>query len=261
MPQPTREIICDTVGILGTALFRLVLTASGKSRTIRALCDTGSQLKLISANCVQQLRLRRIKQKMQISGIGAKTYANGYVDVELTHRHADAASVTARMLVVKKISSHIPDEQFHNPFAELIDASSYADPEFNSPAPVDALLGVGVWSAIITGQIHRVEQHDRIFLAQNSTFGWIISGQSASCKLMQVNTCMFEAESAKLDAAIRKLWEIDAVPAEREWTAEEKLAEQTFVQTHQRDEAGRYIVRIPRKLHAPELGNSKRAAI
>lgn len=261
MHRQTQNKTGDTSGILGTAQVRLILSTSIKSSPIRVLCDTGSQPNLITENCVQQLRLRRIKQKILISGIGATTYANGYVDVQITHRHADAASVTARMLVVSKISSHIPDTDFENPFAELIDAKSYADPEYNSPAPVDALIGVGVWSAIILGEIQRIVVKDQIFLAQQSTLGWIISGQSASCNLLQVKTCMLDADNAKVDAAIRKLWEIEAIPTKREWSAEERLAEQIFVQTQQRDADGRYIVRIPRKQNAPPLGNSRRAAI
>lgn len=200
------------------------------------------------------------KEKIPISGIGATIYANGYVDVSLTHRHADAAIVTARMLIVRKISPCIPDQHIDDPFASAIPVNEYADPSYASPASIDALLGVGIWSEIIADRIRRVVSSDGMFVAQSTVLGWVITGQFTKSQLRPSNRCMMTIDDVQLDASLRKLWEIERIPVERPWTEEEHRAEQIFVQTHQRDDDGRYVVRIPRKVNPPVLGNSRRVA-
>lgn len=41
---------------------------------------------------------------------------------------------------------------------------------------------------------------------------------------------------------------------------DDQLTEEKFVKTHSRDETGRYVVSIPRKVNFPKLGNSSRLA-
>lgn len=101
----------NTVGLLGTAQFRIVLPGPNHLHPIRALMDPGSQLNLITEHCVQHLKLIRVNQQIWISGVGTSTHINGFVDIKLINRNVDAASVTARVHIVSKISNHVPDNR------------------------------------------------------------------------------------------------------------------------------------------------------
>lgn len=54
-----------------------------------------------------------------------------------------------------------------------------------------------------------------------------------------------------------KFWSSDDFCSKRIWTPEEQRAEDTFIDTHQRDKNGRFI---PRRIDALPLGNSRTAA-
>lgn len=164
-------------------------------------------------------------------------------------------------MIVTKISSKSPDHQFENPFTEQLPTSELADPAFNQPEVVEALMGVGIWAEIVIDEIRRVVSPDQLLMAQKTSLGWVVSGQLSTCKLQEANRCMTIIDNAQLDASIRRFWEIENGPKQRVWTTEEKLAEEIFVATHTRDSTGRYVVTIPRKLNPPALGESRSLAI
>lgn len=63
-----------------------------------------------------------------------------------------------------------------------------------------------------------------------------------------------------LDRLLVRMWEVDSIPQQDEWTPDEKMAKDIFVATHKRDGDGRFVVRIPLRKNAMALGNSRAAA-
>lgn len=252
--------MANAIAILGTAEIRIKLTNGQSSRIIRALCDSGSQLNLITEHVAQQMGLRKVKQKIPINGIGASMCASGYADVVFIHRCNTNTIASARILIVSKISSTLPEQRFDNPFT-MINEEEYADPNFNIPSKIEALLGIGVWTEIMNERIIRQNLGNQSLLAQHTKLGWVISGRTGQCNSIQARRCFLAIDNDQLHDQLQRFWETEAMPTSKKLTTEEQLAEDIFVSTHQRDETGRYIVRIPWKPSAPKLGNSKNMAL
>lgn len=65
----------------------------------------------------------------------------------------------------------------------------------------------------------------------------------------------------RIDANIRRFWELESIPEEVKLSSDDAMAEAIFTSTHYRDDTGRYVVRIPFREGAPLLGNSRRMAL
>lgn len=105
--------------------------------------------------------------------------------------------------------------------------------------------------------------------AQNSIFGWFISGPvdqsltefrsmpdspSAQSSLsVFVHQCNHDLS---LDHEIKKFWEVEEIPRKVPLSAEDEACEKHFQLTHSRSKEGRYIVRLPFKT-GPPIGIGK----
>ncbi len=56
---------------------------------------------------------------------------------------------------------------------------------------------------------------------------------------------------------LQRLWAMDEVPGDHDYTADEHQAIAHFKDTHQRDPDGRYRVQLPRKTPPPVMGASR----
>ncbi|XP_011867810.1 PREDICTED: uncharacterized protein LOC105561982, partial [Vollenhovia emeryi] len=102
--------------------------------------------------------------------------------------------------------------------------------------------------------------------AQNSIFGWVISGpitssetdargnlttHSVKCALASI-TAHHVFCSLALEQELRRFWEVEELPRQSILTPQEKQCEEHFRGTHSRDATGRYVVRLPFK-HGPPI--------
>lgn len=243
-------------------MLRVQLNNGVLSLPIRAFGDSGSQVNLITEDCIQQLGLRRSNSRVLLSGIGSTSAANGVVDMVLVPRLVDHAQVNIKALVVPAIASSLPDRKFTMPFADELASAVLADPWHNIPGRVDMLLGAGVWATILNDGIMRKMINGSVALAQSTSFGWVVYGQMASCLHLRIANCQVKnlQTDVALDRLLLRFWSGDEMYPKRAWTEEEHRAEEIFVNTHQRDAKGRFIVQIPRRIDAPPLGNSRVAA-
>lgn len=257
-----QEDISISVAVLGTVQVRIEQRPGMYTVPFRGFVDPGSQVNLITEDCVQLLGLRRTKVHIPITGIGATSTAAGFVKVKLVHRLDPKFTINVQLLVVTKISSNLPDHPFDMPFADVLLAEEMADPLSNVPGRVDILLGAGAWAQIVREKILRKNLNGQTVIAQSSIFGWIISGQMATCTHLRLCSCHVAVcdDDVQLDKLLLKFWEADAFPQIRPWSAAEQRAEDIFKSTHSRNQFGRYMVRIPLCADPPELGDSKRTA-
>ncbi|XP_075157592.1 uncharacterized protein LOC142230854 [Haematobia irritans] len=141
-----------------------------------------------------------------------------------------------------------------------LDQIDLADPDFFRPGPIDMLLGSDVLPSIIKPGILR-----NVFgnlLAQETEFGWLISGPPKS---RTVTTCAtFVTSHDSINDDIRKFWELEEVLTRKHQSENDAWCEEFFKATTARMPNGRYSVRLPfRQDLAPEikLGSSRRAAM
>lgn len=163
-----------------------------------------------------------------------------------------------QLMVLPTLVSNLPSAALSRPI-EASQQLDLADPRFNIPGPIEAILGAGAMADIMQEGIQRL---DNGLTAQNTQLGWIVSGRGASEP--EAIQCCAKVGSAEVDlaAAMRRLWEIDEISDKADMKPDEKWCEDNFDATVERGLDGRYVVTIPIKLGEERaLGESRTMAL
>jgi Putative peptidase (DUF1758) len=161
-------------------------------------------------------------------------------------------SIHVEAMTLNKVTGSLP--KFHSArhnWSHLA-GLDLADPSFNKPGPIDILLQADTTAGIRSGVSHSP-------IAQNSIFGWILSGRVAVSSTSQHVVRVHHADVT--DVVLRKFWELEEMPAVKHMTPGEKVCEQHFSLTHTRNQEGRYVVQLPFKSNVCDLGRSRETAI
>lgn len=93
----------DANVILGTA--RVIVIGFNEIEVeLRALCDNGSQVNLITLSAIHQLSLKMKSQRMDFTGVGGKSLGESLGSVELKIRLTNGNFIYSEFFVVKKIT-------------------------------------------------------------------------------------------------------------------------------------------------------------
>lgn len=139
------------------------------SLSVRALCDNGSQVNLISSSIVQQLLEKPIKNSTSFFGVGGNSLGSSMGEVRLKIELSDGRCMVEKFLVVKSITNYNPNcvEPDFN-----LSHTQFADENFCKSGKINALLGVGVWIRIIEPEI--IQSSDKRAIAHKSKLGYIV---------------------------------------------------------------------------------------
>lgn len=259
----TKDIGATTtipVAILPTALFQL-RTNTGQSMNIRAICDTGAQVNVVSRECVARLALSTKPIKINVAGIGNKPLSiSEAVEGLLCNRHGDCVSnELIKFLVVPKVAGEMPTQDLEEDQHKVCSEQDLADPKFHKRAKTDAILGVGVLSNIME---HKISSNTTGLRIQKTLLGNIIMGNSQDHHMTETNGVFTITSDEHLVAGLQKLWEIEQITKEMELKPEDRWCEENFRSTVRRSSNGRYIVTIPiRPGKEAALGQSREAAL
>lgn len=123
-----------------------------------------------------------------------------------------------------------------------------ADRQFYVSRGIDLILGTTAVSWAYKEGFFRLGKFGLI--AQNTSFGWVISGSQTKPEIRQCLTAA--AENPKNEAGPRELadilskfWVLEEVPELPRTSIDDVECERLFVQGVRRNEPGRYIVRLP----------------
>lgn len=120
---------------------------------VRGFCDTGSQINLITEDCVQLLKIFKIRTNTTVATVVKQIIIKNKVKFSILARDHNRIEIPIEALVVPNIPGSFPEEQIHSP---PLNPLHLADPTFCTPQPVDLLLGVGVWAAIVEAQCSKL---------------------------------------------------------------------------------------------------------
>ncbi|XP_029171330.1 uncharacterized protein LOC114940747 [Nylanderia fulva] len=254
----------STTVLLATAVIR-VFGESGRSLTVRALLDSGSEASFISERVAQQLRLPRRRVNVTVSGLqgattGRVTHA---VSMEIgTERPPTVRITLPKALVLPRLTALTPGK--HIPRGEWphLRGLMLADPAFDKPAAVDAVLGADIYGVLLDGGVKRGQPGEPA--AHSTVFGWVLMGSliGPADPLPSRVAVHHTTTQPDLHQELRRFWELEEVAAQPILTPEESRCERLFAETHTRDAEGRYIVRLPRKEHpTTALGSSRHGAL
>nr|XP_046491880.1 uncharacterized protein LOC124223690 [Neodiprion pinetum] len=139
-----------------------------------------------------------------------------------------------RRRFIKKLTSYIPPARMITTAWLHIKGLELADPQFFNSLPIDLVLGVEVYGAILENGL--------------------IKGDSES------PMCPVDHELKEL---LQQFWLQEETGARRKITLSEDDAqcERHFVETHSRLSDGPYVMRLPFKRNPDDLGNSRKPAL
>ncbi|XP_026829828.1 uncharacterized protein LOC113563035 [Ooceraea biroi] len=256
--------------LLATALNRVSIS-SGRFAVVRALIDQGSEMTFVSERLVQLLKAKRVRSPISVSalgGISAGTFRHA-VQIRVTPSHASNPTYdTTAVILPKTLTSYAPTDRCNFESYAHLKNLTLADVDPTSSEPIEVLLGADLYSDILRDGFRRGETGQPI--AQNSVFGWIISGpvepsdpgSTAESTISAGHLHVHHVSSSEsLDRELRRFWETEEVLSRPIADTLDDQCEQHFQSTHSRDSEGRYIVRLPFRRGPPiNIGHSRTRA-
>ncbi|XP_024877038.1 uncharacterized protein LOC112457935 [Temnothorax curvispinosus] len=108
-----------------------------------------------------------------------------------------------------------------------------------------------VWIHDASGNAHE---------CRKTHLGWVVSGDVALGDPPRSYICCFSSE-ATLHNQIKKFWKIEEVEHKAVMSSDDEICERHFMETHWRDDTGRFTVSLPFKGNPSELGESRSYAL
>ena len=224
----------------------------------RIMLDSCSQATLISESTVQRLGLERFYDNTIITGVGQTTAGSSRGKVKITLQSCVSSDrIQIEAVIMSKVTSDIPQDFCKTEYAHLNNLE-LADPKYFQPGPIDILLGADYTGlAMLDGQ-----RKDGVGkpTAHNTIFGWVVMGQ-CELKQKQFNRVSIHHVLSTTDKIVEKFWELEEVPKPKYLTEQERLCEETFVQTTTRSPSGNFVVSLPLNKNISKLGSSRDQAI
>lgn len=249
----------NTGSVLLATILLGVFDKNGSRILLRALLDQGSQSAFISEKAAQTLKLSRKNINAIISGIGEKEQrANHSVNLSLFPRFESNFVLNCEAIVLPKLTN-ISSNKHVEIDLDFVDNLTLADPSFMNGGEVDIILGASEYAEII--RMGLMKNKEKI-IAQNTEFGWVVSGSFGSGPGARVLAFVSNIELQKSLQRFFRADEFDNT-INTELSEEEQYCEEHFLETVKRNEEGRFVVTLPFKnrVQHPDLGDSRKCAI
>ncbi|XP_076301748.1 uncharacterized protein LOC143219755 [Lasioglossum baleicum] len=255
-------------GILLATAWVQLRVPSGRCITVRALIDQGSEASFITEAMVHLLRAKRTRVSATISAVGGVHVGTlrHAVRLQIAPRNSSSPSVSTTALVLKSLSTYMPKRIQDSRTLDHLSDLKWADSDPSNSAAIHVLLGADVYSEIILDGLRKGSSGQPI--AQNTIFGWVISGPFSPLSLDGPRPCASSSiamhhcvQDDTLSSELRRFWEIEEIPSQSLLTKEDEQCEQHFQKHTSRASDGRYIVRLPFRTGPPiDIGHSRGAA-
>lgn len=167
--QPTNLVF------LSTALLRVINPKTNKECVVRALLDSGSQSSFITESLKQTLGLDALPTNIKVIGIG-NTNSSSVSErsiVQFQSTNSDF-KVTLSCSVLREITGDLPKVHVDLKEFKFPPKIMLADPSFNTPAPIDVLIGADIFWDVV-GDKQQSLGKGKPYL-RSSQLGWIVSG-------------------------------------------------------------------------------------
>ncbi|XP_036344598.1 uncharacterized protein LOC118753833 [Rhagoletis pomonella] len=218
----------------------------GQLFPLRALIDQGSQKTFIAEMVQNHLRLPTNRENFSVTGMGGKIVENAtrVCNIRLVAKRHDIR-IDTKAIVLHKLTSFLPTSQFKKPPLSDIKGLDLADPHFYTPAQIDLVIGSDLIPEILLEEV----QHKVLgsLLAQNTIFGWYLSGPLQATNCSTFHTYVAEDLSESLDSQLKRFWEVEEIAESHPASAADAYCEKLFHDTTYRQTDGRYVVRLPFK--------------
>lgn len=235
---------------------------------VRAVLDTGAQMNLISFALFRKLACQSWPTSKRLVGIDGKPfYIRRKTVFKVLPWYQDEADtfVKDNFWILPEGSNWqpiMPARQLNVVQGNNTLQMRLADPEYFMPSPVYILLGVNFFAKIIRAVTGTCVDGSTLL---ETTLGIVVMGAHSE-RLDEVTgvtmpTIEEYSEENNLEELLQRLWKMDEIGTSSTRTQEEELVEKHFMDTHKRDENGKFIVSIPIKENINNIGSSRDAVI
>lgn len=251
---PDSTISAQKQVLLATAVVD-VIDMCGVAHRCRALLDSGAMANFLSQRTSDLLRLRKECVNVPVIGVnGTRTTVKFRVNATVKSRTTDCV-FSLEFLIVPRITGALPPMQLDASSWPIPEQLQLADPRFFCSSRVDMLIGAEVFYELM--EAGKIRMSNDLPLLQESLLGWLVAGtinadrSVASIKVFQATAN--NRNDDQLNAMLERFWMID------EQTTEplNDACEKHFLETYARGEDGRYIVQLPFRDDAGQLGDSR----
>ena len=236
---------------------------TGEVYFVRAFIDPGSETNLMSEKLARMLKLKKVRLDIEVRGAtGNKFFESGIVTIGVQpwFDQSDKVKFPTSFILMKQLPQTNPF-RFDKNIPEF-SGLTMADPEFNKSSAFHVLLGIEFWSMII--QEHLVCSKSGL-RAQKTTFGYVVFGAMNNAERNQLSAINMRVSIEKrelslMNQLLARFWELNE-QSENSLSVTEERAESYFSETIQRDDQGRFVVRIPFVEGDIALGESRAIAL
>lgn len=246
--------------VLSTAMVR-VKDRRGQFYECRALLDSGSQSNFVTDALCKKLNLQLQRADYSIAGVGQALANVSYTSELQLFSNNNSYNVTISCLVLPRITENLPTISFDKSGLKIPQNIQLADPSFNQSNPVDILLGANIfWQLLCVGQF---QLDNTLITLQKTRLGWVVAGRVNDSMQQYKSISCFNTElnNKLLDNQLTKFWQLEEVQFKTRLSESEQYCESHFLDNFKRHDDGRFIVSIPLKNNAPQLGQSREFAL
>lgn len=268
--MPKSESAPRTAQIILATATVLVHAENGRSVKVRALIDPASTWTLVTETLANSLNARKVKTSTHVSGVGGRSagHVTSAASIGISPVKSSSPLLHTHAIILKKLCNYTPRAESslsqwpHLKNLPLADSNPFSD------EPISVIIGADLYGLIILEGLIKGEPDQPI--AQNTVFGWILSGWTTSLTSSSpsiTNTFVSLAEDfendieSRLDTALTRFWQLEEIPSSESSTDEDALCESHFTQTFERQADGRYIVRLPFRASPPPIGQTREIAL
>ncbi|CAL8145348.1 unnamed protein product [Orchesella dallaii] len=255
-PLNSHHANMDTQVLLSTAIVRVKSRSNG-DQVCRVFLDTGSEGTFITEDCVTRLGLKRHPSQVMVKGISSSSAGctKGLVNCTLlSNNNNESIPVSAHIL--GRVTGTLPQQPCKLAQWIHLQGLTLADPKYYEPGPVDILIGADYCGHIMRSG-RRVGPCGAP-IAQESIFGWILSGRVTVADRPTIHAHNVQLE---VDDILQRFWQVEEPPQVTLLTKDERECERMFKEGITRNEDGRYVVPVPFNERRNEIGASRSTAI
>ncbi|XP_075152559.1 uncharacterized protein LOC142226424 [Haematobia irritans] len=247
--------------LLGTAMVNI--RRDGVCYVARALLDPGSQASFITERLQKRIGVPTTTVNARISGLNNALAGSTQKQCTFVISSTGQNNVEVEVcgLVLPQLTGKLPSSSISVPAQLSLGNMKLADPNFAKSDQVDVLIGADFYPHILLDGLHRNVLGS--LLAQNTIFGWVLTGPVES-QTSTFHTFVSFCNEVSLNQQLEKFWRVEEPPKVSEMTVDEEYCEEFFKKTTRRSSNGRFVVRLPFKpqhIDGQGLGMSRTKAL
>lgn len=224
----------------------------------RALLDSGAQGSIMSSDLAVRLGNPIYNYSHPIRGVGNTRISDVIGQSSFIFSPSSNPCVQFRVsaLVMAEVIGRHPQVKLNSYIRSLTSDLRLADPKFDTPGPVDVLLGVDVLGKLLlTGK--RVLNSGGL-VAVDTKLGHVVLGPAFHPVASGGSDNVLFGST--LSEAVQKFWELEEPPTAPRVNPDEEECELFYQNTTGRLYSGRFLLRLPFRANRPLLGSSRKAA-